>query len=83
MKVTTKSGFEWDIDPDNFNDWEMLEAFYDMDRDPRATVAVARTILGQEGLNALKEHLRTEKGKVPMDRMMDELTELLNNANPN
>lgn len=76
IKGKTTSGFEFSINPDVFDDWEMLEKFEAIDNgNANATVSVTREILGQEQLDALKEHLRVD-GKVTVTRMQEALEEI-------
>ena len=44
-------------------------------------VKAARLLLGKEGVKALKEHIRTEDGKVPADTMVNAISELMESAN--
>ena len=78
MLVKTKSGFEIEIDKDSFtDDWELLELMVQADAgDQAATIKVLKTILGKDGYQALKEHLRVD-GKVSATRMKSEFLEIL------
>lgn len=78
MLVKTASGFEIDIDKDGFaDDWELLELLVQADRNNQAaTIEVMQKILGRDGYNALKEHIRKD-GKVSAVRMKNEFMEIL------
>lgn len=76
-KTTTKtpSGFEFEINKDALDNWEFLEKLSDLeDGDDAQIVGIARILLGKEGVERLKEHVRDEKGKVTFTAMTEELT---------
>lgn len=76
-KGKTKTGFEFEINPDVFDDWELLEKLNAIDKgDSKLAVDVANAVLGDEQMNALKEHIRAEKGKVSITAMMEALEEI-------
>lgn len=78
IKGTTKSGFEFTIDPEVFNDWEILETLYDIDEgNSQLAVKVARSVLGTDQLEGLKEHIKAENGgKATIEAMGDALQEI-------
>lgn len=73
----TKSGFEYQIEDERFNDWETLELMSDLDEDMSLIVKVAKRIFSKEEYAALKEHCRVD-GKIKVDQMVEELSEILN-----
>lgn len=76
MKGTTASGFAFDIPDETRNDMELLEALVDLQEgDGTALVPIAKKILGDQK-KALYDHLRTEDGRVPVDRVSAELIEI-------
>lgn len=76
IKGKTQTGFEFEIDENVFDDWEMLEKFEAIDNgNSNMTVSVTRDILGQAQLDALKDHLRVD-GKVTVTRMQEALEEI-------
>jgi len=76
-KGKTKTGFEFEIDPKAFDDWEILEKLNAIDKgNTNLAVDVANAVLGEEQMNALKEHIRAEKGKVSITDMMASLEEI-------
>ena len=82
MKITTKSGFNCEVDPEVLNDYEFLElAVTAMNgnkvQQSAATFQMIRGLLGEVQEQALKEHLREENGRVPFDKMGAELLEIL------
>lgn len=77
MKGTTRSGFEFEVADDIINDMELFEALCDLDAgDARAVVPVCRIVLGGQK-KALYDHLRTENGRVPVDKVSEEIFDIL------
>jgi len=76
-KGTTKSGFEFEIDESVFDDWDLLERLNAIDKGNTAIVVdVATDILGQEQLDRLKDHLRSDTGKLTITAMTDAIGEI-------
>ncbi len=81
MKAQLKDGFEVEIIDSTVDDWEFLEVLGDIDEgETGLIVKAARMLLGKEGVNHLKEHLRDESGKVRSTTMVDALREILESA---
>lgn len=82
IKGTTESGFKFQIDPEDVNDIEFLErlgiAFND---DMTKVPGILTEILGAEQRKLLYDHLRNDRGKVPIDAVMNEFGEILTIAN--
>ena len=82
MIAKLKDGFEVQLSEDTLNSWEFLELLSDIDEGEYGLIVkAARLLLGKEGVKALKEHIRTEDGKVPADTMVDAISELMESAN--
>ena len=76
IKGKTRSGFEFEVAEDIANDMELFEALCDWDAgDAKAVVPVCRIVLGQQK-KALYDHLRTGDGRVPVDKVSDEILEI-------
>mgnify|MGYP000886141671 CR=1 FL=1 len=76
MKGKTSSGFEYEL-----NDYELLEDLCEMDAGNMSKMSsVMNRLIGAEQKERLKEHLRTENGRVPMSKMMIEIEEIFKNA---
>ena len=76
-KGKTKSGFEFEIDENVFDDWDMLERLNAIDKGEATNVVdVARDVLGDEQLERLKEHLRDENGRLTITVMTEALGEI-------
>ena len=82
MKAKLKDGFEAQISEDTLNSWEFLELLSDIDEGEYGLIVkAARMLLGKEGVELLKEHIRTEDGKVLADAMVNAISELMESAN--
>lgn len=74
---TTKSGFAFSVPEDVVNDMELFEALCDLDDgDATAVVPVVRRVLGNQK-KALYDHLRTDGGRVPVDKVAEEIADIL------
>jgi uncharacterized membrane-anchored protein len=74
---TTRSGFSFEVAEDIANDMELFEALCDLDDgDATAVVPVCRKVLGAQK-KALYEHLRDENGRVPIDKVAEEIADIL------
>jgi len=76
--IRTASGFEISIDPAALDNWELLEALSASDENPYQIVKICPLLLGKDGTERLKNHLRTENGIVPASGMEREITEIFN-----
>ncbi len=75
--MKTATGFEYEINKEMFNNMELLDAFADLqesDNDVAAISKVIRLLLGNEAKKRLYDHVRTEDGRVPVDKVMEEMT---------
>ncbi len=76
---TTKSGFAYNIAENAFDDMRMIDALADLtgDCDVRAMTRVVKLFLGEEQRDKLYEHVRREDGTVPPERVLSEITEII------
>lgn len=82
MKAKLMDGFETEISESVTDDWEFLEVLSGIDEgETGLIVKAAKMLLGNEGVKALKEHLRDENGKVSSTAMITALEELLESVN--
>lgn len=73
----TESGFEFELDEGSLDDYELLEDICDMDNgDPLKITAIAKRLLGKEQMQALKEHVRNEEGRVSAARVTEEIAQI-------
>lgn len=78
----TESGFEFCIEEEFRDDYEILELLVDVDKgEVGSIIQVINKLLGEEQKNALKEHIRNEKGRVPVMKMMEEVKSILGSCN--
>ena len=75
IKGTTKSGFDYTVQEEALDDYELLEELREIDKGNTSLVVDAiEKIIGPE---QLKEHVRDEAGRVSIKRMFDEIGEIL------
>ena len=76
MKGTTSTGFTFELPDDVMNDMELFEDLRAMDHgDPTAMVPVVQRLMGDQK-KALYDHVRTETGRVPIDKVTAEILEI-------
>lgn len=79
MQIVLNNGFECEVTAENLNDWDLLENLRKVDKgDISPLPDVALSLIGKDQTEALKNYLRTENGRVPMDGMINAITEILN-----
>lgn len=77
MLAKLQDGFEVEVKNDILDDWDFLEMLNEIDEGQGGKIVrVAKMMLGEEGVGKLKEHCKTD-GKVPVEKMVSALTELL------
>ena len=79
IKGKTKSGFSYELDKERLNNYELLEASEELEENPLVLSRVVNLLLGKEQTKKLKDHLRTENGIVPTEKMSEEITEIFQN----
>lgn len=77
----TKSGFEFQIEESRLNNYELLEIIGELEENPIVLSKIVIMLLGKEQTKKLKDHLRTEDGMVPADKMTDEITGIFQSQN--
>lgn len=82
MKAQLSDGFEVEILDEIVDDWEFLEVLASIDEgETGQIVKAAKMLLGNEGVQILKEHLRGKDGRVKSTAMVDALEQILTSAN--
>ena len=76
LKGKTKSGFEFEIQDDALNNYELVEVLADVDTNPLLLPRLVKMLLGEDQKNKLTDHVRTETGTVPLDKISDEIMEI-------
>lgn len=80
IKGTTESGFGFEFDPENVNDMEWLELAAEAEGDPTKYPKVIEMALGREQKKRLYDHIRTDSGRVPIDKAMEVFREIMDIA---
>ena len=70
------SGFEFGLDENIFDDFELVELYAKVAKNPIWVGDLAERLLGVEQKKALVEHLRKEDGKVHTTDMFNALKEI-------
>ena len=82
MTARLSDGFEIEISESVTDDWEFLEVLSGIDEgETGLIVKAARMLLGNDGVKALKDHLRNKDGKVSSTAMVTALGELMESVN--
>lgn len=79
IKGKTSSGFEYQIPKENLNNYELVEVIGEVEENPLLISKTVNLLLGKEQTEKLKEHLRTENGIVPTDKISEEIMEIFEN----
>lgn len=78
-KGKTKSGFEFDVDPVVFNDWDVLDYLSEMsDGNDLIAPKFVKKVLGKEQGKALVDHCRDESGRAPTKAVIEEVLDIIN-----
>lgn len=77
ITAKTNDGFEIELDENFLDDAEMIEAMTRLGKDPSAFFILRDRMLTPENKARLYDHLRNEKGIVPMSAIDKALNELL------
>lgn len=73
----TKSGFEFEIDERAMDNMELVDALAEAsDEDPISVSRVVKLFLGEKLRKRLYDHLRDEKGRVPVSAVNNEVSEI-------
>lgn len=79
--MKTKSGFEYEIDPEVFDNMELVDALDEADGGNNLAVSrVCLLILGKDQKKKLYDHVRTESGKVPIEAVTNEIVEIISGS---
>lgn len=77
LKGTTESGFQYEIEEESLDDWELLEIFRKLDKgNPQYVVDACEKLLGKTQYEQLKDHIRKEQ-RVSASAMMKEIEEIM------
>lgn len=79
LKGTTESGFNYEIADETLNDYELFELIAEVDSKPLLLPKLVVKLLGEEQKNNLINHVRTEDGRAPIDKISQEVMEIFRN----
>lgn len=77
--MKTATGFEYEVNQKALNNMELLDAFADLqasENDITAMVRIINLLLGKEAKARLYDHVREEDGRVPVEKVSQELAEI-------
>lgn len=81
-EIKTKSGFVCEADERITKDWDFLTLLAHIDEGSeleqiKATEELLVKVIGRDGTDKLKEHVKDEDGFAPIDRIIEEFKEIL------
>lgn len=82
MKGKTKSGFKYNVNENIRTDWRFVKALADADSEDASkqlsgATRMVNLLLGDEGEAKLEAHVAQDDGVVPIERIMDEVREII------
>lgn len=80
IKGVLKSGFKFEMDDEAMDDIEFVELIAETEENATALPKLAKTMLGEKQYKALKDHLRNDKGRVPLESVSNALEEMFDVA---
>lgn len=78
MKVT-KTGFKYELTDERLNNYELLEIIGEVEKNPLVVPKLLSLLLGEKQKKALIEHVRGKNGLVPIEKVTNEIKEILEN----
>lgn len=76
-KGTLSNGFKYEIDDEIMDDMEMVEAVAEAQgENPLAVATVIKMALGEDQKKRLYDYIRNDKGRVPVQKAVESLTEM-------
>ncbi len=86
--IKLNDGFEIQVDEETLDDYELLEDLARIDGAEEnvpmdAIISATTRLIGEEQYKALKEHLRSESGRVPASKMLEAIQQVLLELNEN
>lgn len=76
--MKTSTGFEFEIVDGVFDDWELFELLAEIDSGNGMKIPlVLGKLLGAEQAAALKEHVRGDDGRITVEAMNAEITDII------
>ena len=77
LRGKTESGFEFELDDEVLDDWELLECFRNIDKgDTEYIIDAAEILLGTEQYEKLKTFIKEKHGRVKASLMTAEVVNI-------
>lgn len=72
MKIKTSEGFSCTLDEEALGDWEIVEKMIDVQKgDVTKLPEIMTELIGEKGYQAAKDFVRTDKGRVPTQKLTE------------
>ena len=75
----TKTGFAYQINKEQVEDYDFIELVGRADENPAVFPQIMTIQLGREDVKALKDHVRSAEGFVPVAKMIEEFQDIMSN----
>lgn len=76
IKGATSSGFEYEIEEDRLENFELIDVLAEVDENPLLLSKVLELLLGSEQKKALYDHVRKENRTVPVQSVVKEIEDM-------
>ena len=77
VKGKTKTGFEFELDNELIDDYEVLEMYEDITETGLGVRKLLIKLIGEDGYNRLKEHCRKKDGTISAKRIGHEMNDIM------
>ena len=77
VKGKTKTGFEFELDTELIDDYEVLEMYEDIKETGLGVRKLLTRLIGEDGYNRLKEHCRKKDGTISAKRIGHEINDIM------
>ena len=77
VKGKTKTGFEFELDTELIDDYEVLEMYEDIKDTGLGARKLLTRLIGEDGYNRLKEHCRKKDGTISAKRIGHEMNDII------
>lgn len=83
VKGTTKTGFNFSVDPEVIRDMEFIELAAAAEENGLVLPKMIERVLGKKQKQALYDHVRNKNGRVLIEDINDEVEDVFNALNTN
>ena len=77
VKGKTKTGFEFELDTELIDVYEVLEMYEDIKETGLGVRKLLTRLIGEDGYNRLKEHCRKKDGTISAKRIGHEMNDIM------